>query len=100
MYGQGHRWCPRCGHMVYGNRWGCGTCRTPLAQLMMYDAAWDGGYIDQGLFNSGSIGFDPWDGSVAFDIPGTDIAIEPDGQIDMDFGGIDVPLDDGFGGGW
>jgi hypothetical protein len=86
MRGQGHRFCPNCGHAVYARRGGCGTCSTPLAELMMLDAA-----FDQGLAGSG-IGFDPFDGEIAFDIPGTGLAIEPDGQIDMNFGGFDIPL--------
>lgn len=88
MYGLNHRYCPTCGHAVRAGALGCGTCRTPMASLMMYDAAYDRGLIYDG------IGFDPMDGQFAIDIPGTDLAIEPDGQIDLDLGGIDIPLRD------
>jgi hypothetical protein len=47
--------------------------------------------MDQGLAGGG-IGFDPFDGQVAFNIPGTDLAIEPDGQVDIDMGGFDIPI--------
>lgn len=87
MYGRGHYFCPGCGHAVYARRGGCGTCSTPLGELMMLDAA-----MDQGLCGDGGIGFDPFDGEIAFGIPGTDLAIEPDGQLDIDFGGFDLPL--------
>lgn len=97
-YGRGHYFCRQCNHLVYGYRGGCGTCRTTLAELMLFDAAWDSGYINRGMYDGGGIGFDPFDGEIAFDIPGTDLAIEPDGQIDLDLGGVDIPLDDGFGG--
>lgn len=56
----------------------------------MLDLAMDRGY------GGGGIGFDPLDGQFAFDIPGTDLAIEPDGQVDIDLGGIDIPVDDIF----
>ncbi len=99
-YGQGHYWCQRCNHMVYASRGGCGTCRRPLASLVLFDEAFDNGYIDRDRYNGGGIGFDPFDGNIAFDIPGTDLAIEPDGQVDINLGGVDIPLDGGFGGGW
>jgi hypothetical protein len=86
MYGQGHYYCRNCGHAVYARRGGCGSCSTPLADLMLLDAAFDQGYASPG------IGFDPFDGQIAFDIPGTDLAIEPDGQLDIDLGGFDIPL--------
>jgi hypothetical protein len=54
---------------------------------MMLDLA-----MDQGMGGGGGIGFDPLDGQFAFDIPGTDLAIEPDGQVDMDVDGIDFPV--------
>jgi hypothetical protein len=53
---------------------------------MMLDLAMDQGTV------GGGIGFDPLDGQFAFDIPGTDLAIEPDGQVDMDMGGLDFPI--------
>ena len=86
MYGQGHYYCQGCGHAVYARRGGCGSCGTPLASLMLLDAALDGGFASPG------IGFDPFDGEIAFDIPGTPFAIEPDGQVDFDLGGFDIPL--------
>jgi hypothetical protein len=56
---------------------------------MAYDLAFDQGMAEPG------IGFDPWDGQVAIDIPGTDLAFEPGtGEIDLDLGGIDIPLGD------
>lgn len=87
MYGQGHRFCENCGHAVRSGRMGCGSCGTPWADLMMLDFAFDDGYAQRD-----GIGFDPLDGQFAFDIPGTDLAIEPDGQVDIDFGGIDFPV--------
>lgn len=86
MYGQGHYYCQGCGHAVYASRGGCGTCGTPLARLMLFDNAFDQGFTNPG------IGFDPFDGEIAFDIPGTGLAIEPDGQLDADLGGFDIPL--------
>jgi hypothetical protein len=87
MYGQGHLYCTSCGHAVYRRFGGCRTCGTPLAELMLLDAA-----MDDGLCGPG-IGFDPFDGEIAIGIPGTDLAIEPEtGQFDLDFGGFDVPL--------
>jgi hypothetical protein len=86
MYGQGHYYCASCGHAVYASRGGCGTCMTPLGSLLLLDVALDRGYVAPG------IGFDPFDGEIAFDIPGTPFAIEPDGQLDADFGGFDIPL--------
>lgn len=86
MYGMGHYYCRNCQHAVYARRGGCGSCMTPLAGLMLLDDAFDGGFASPG------IGFDPFDGEIAFDIPGTDLAVEPDGQVDIDFGGIDFPV--------
>lgn len=86
MYGCGHYYCPRCGHAIYARRGGCGSCSTPLASLMLLDAAIDQGYAGP------DIGFDPYDGEIAFGIPGTDLAIEPDGQLDIDMGGFDIPI--------
>ena len=86
MYGQNHRFCSTCGHAVYSGRQGCGSCGTPLADLMMLDVA-----IDDDIAGSG-IGFDPMDGQFAVDIPGTDLAFEPGtGQVDIDLG-FDIPL--------
>jgi hypothetical protein len=96
MLGQGHFYCQRCGHAVNARYGGCRTCRTPLADLMLFDAAMDMGYVDRGLYNSGGIGFDPFDGDFAFNIPGTDIGVESDGQVDLDVGGIDIPIDGGW----
>lgn len=87
MQGQGHYYCRNCGHAVHARHGGCRTCRTPLADLMLLDAAFDQGFAQQG-----GISFDPFDGDFAFDVPGTDLAIEPDGQVDIDFGGIDFPI--------
>jgi hypothetical protein len=92
MYGQNHCWCNGCGHAVYAHRGGCGTCGTPLSRLMLFDLALDQGFVNRDVFNAGGIGFDPFDGEMAFGIPGTDLAIEPDGQVDVDFGGVDIPL--------
>lgn len=89
MYGQGHYYCSNCRHAVYASRGGCGTCSTPLSGLMMLDLAMDQGYASPG------IGFDPFDGEIAFDIGGG-LAIEPDGQVDIDMGGIDIPIGDIF----
>lgn len=85
MYGQGHYFCRNCGHAVYARRGGCGTCSTPLAELMMLDAAFDQGYAQQG------IGFDPFDGEIAFNL-GDGFAIESDGQLDIEIGGFDIPI--------
>lgn len=86
MYGQGHLYCQGCGHAVRNGRQGCGSCGTPLGELMMLDLA-----IDQGYTSSG-IGFDPLDGQFAVNL-GDGLAFEPGtGQVDIDFGGIDIPL--------
>lgn len=85
MYGQGHYYCRNCGHAVYASRGGCGSCSTPLASLMLLDAAMDQGYAGTG------IGFDPFDGEPVFNL-GDGIGIEPDGQMDIDVGGFDIPL--------
>jgi hypothetical protein len=36
------------------------------------------------------LGYDPFDGEPVFNIGG--IGIEPDGQMDLNLGGIDIPL--------
>ena len=103
MYGQGHYFCRNCNHLVYGYRGGCGTCNRSLAQLTFFDTAWDRGYVDRDTYSSGGLGFDPFDGELVFNLPGTDIDIEPDGELDLNLGGIDVPMDGGFDdgfGGW
>lgn len=87
MYGQNHRYCPTCGHAVRYGHPQCSGCGTGFGDLMMLDLA-----MDQGMGGGGGIGFDPLDGQFAFDIPGTDLAIEPDGQVDMDVDGIDFPV--------
>lgn len=87
MYGQGHGWCGSCGHAVRAGRQGCGSCGTAFADLMLLDAAFDGGYAEQG-----GIGFDPLDGQFAVSL-GDGLAYEPGtGQVDIDFGGVDIPL--------
>jgi hypothetical protein len=86
MYGQGHYWCPNCQHAVYSRYGGCRTCRTPLAELLILDEVIDGGLDPAG------IGFDPFDREIAFGIPGTPFAVEPDGQVDLDLGGFEIPL--------
>jgi hypothetical protein len=86
MYGHGHYYCQSCGHAVSAQYGGCRSCRTPLADLMMLDVA-----MDEGLCGDG-VGFDPFDGEFAFNIPGTDLAVEPGGQIDIDMGGMDFPV--------
>lgn len=83
---QGHYFCRGCGHAVYAQYGGCRTCQTPLAELMLLDEAVGGG------FAGGQVGFDPFDGEFAFNIPGTDLAIEPDGQLDINVGGFDFPI--------
>jgi hypothetical protein len=100
MLGQGHYYCRRCGHAVYASRGGCGTCGTSLASLMLFDDAMSGGFIDRGMYDGGGIGFDPFDGEPVFNIPGTGIGIEPDGEVDLNVGGFDVPMDGGGFGGW
>jgi hypothetical protein len=87
MYGQNHRYCPACGHAVRYGHPQCSGCGTGFGDLMLLDLA-----MDQGMGGGGGIGFDPLDGQFAFDIPGTDLAIEPDGQVDMDVDGIDFPV--------
>lgn len=87
MYGQGHRYCPSCGHAIHRNAGGCRSCGAGLADLMLFDEAYD----QQGGFGGG-IGFDPMDDQFAVNIPGTDLAIEADGQVDIDLGGFDIPL--------
>jgi len=52
--------------------------------------------FDQGFAYRDQISFDPFDGNFAFNIPGTDLAVEPDGQLDVETPWGDVPLDDGF----
>lgn len=87
MRGQGHRYCPTCGHAVRSGHPQCSGCGTGFGELMLLDMA-----LDQGYGNGGGIGFDPLDGQFAFDIPGTDLAVEPDGQVDIDLGGFDIPI--------
>jgi hypothetical protein len=85
MYGQGHRFCPTCGHAVRSTWGGCGTCGTPIGELMMLDMA-----MDQSMCGP-SIGFDPMDGQFA--INDGPIGFEPGtGQMDIDLGGIDIPI--------
>lgn len=95
MRGQGHYYCPRCRHAVYASRGGCGTCMTPLIELMLLDDA-----FGQGMAYPDQISFDPFDGQIAFNIPGTDLAIEPDGRVDIETPFGDVPLQDDPFGGW
>lgn len=86
--GQGYYWCQSCGHMVQPGSGGCRSCQTPLADLMLYDDFFGNGGTD--MFGS-PIGFDPYDGDFAFNL-GDGLAIEPDGQIDMQVGGFDIPI--------
>lgn len=88
--GQGHYWCQNCGHAVRSQYGGCRTCMTPLSDLVLFDEFAGGGGFDN--WGGGGIGFDPVDDSIAFNIPGTDLAIEPDGQVDVGFGGMDFPI--------
>lgn len=81
-----YRYCPGCHRRVHSRLSSCGGCGTSFAELMLWEEAMGGGLID------GNIGYDPIDGQFAFDIPGTDLAIESDGQIDLDLGGFDIPL--------
>lgn len=83
---QGHYFCQRCGHAVYARYGGCRSCQTPLADLMLLDEAVGGG------FANGPVGFDPFDGQFAFNVPGTDLAIEPDGQLDVQTPFGDMPI--------
>jgi hypothetical protein len=85
MRGHGHFFCSACNHAVYASRGGCGTCSTPLAELMLLDDAFDGGFAQPGL------GFDPFDGEPVFSL-GDGIGIEPGGQVDLDVGGFDIPV--------
>jgi hypothetical protein len=85
MYGQNHRYCPTCGHAVRSSWAGCGSCGTPLGDLMMLDIA-----MDRNMCGP-SIGFDPMDGQFAVNLGGG-LAVEADGQVDMDVDGIDFPV--------
>ena len=87
MFGQGHYFCRTCGHAVYAQYGGCRTCQTPLASLVRLELAFDRGWVSSG------IGFDPYDGQFAFDIGGG-LAIEPDGQLDVETPFGDVPIQD------
>lgn len=84
--GNGHYFCRQCGQGVYARSGGCRNCGIPLAELMLFDDAYAGGMMN------GPVSFDPFDDSIAFNIPGTDLAIEPDGQLDLNIGGFDIPL--------
>ena len=55
---------------------------------MMLDEA-----MDQGMWNQGgpSLGFDVFDGEPVLNM-GDGIGIEPDGQVDLDVGGFDIPI--------
>jgi len=102
-YGQGNYYCSNCRHAVYARFGGCRTCRMPVSQLMLLDLAIDQGMIGDGF--DGGISYDPFDGDFAFNIPGTNLAVEPSGQLDLDIGGIGIPLgsefdDGGFNGGF
>jgi hypothetical protein len=72
-----HRIC--CGNQVFAGNY-CGGCNTA--------------FEDIALEMGGGIGIDPMDGQMAAGIPGTDLAVEPDGQLDINLGGMDIPLDD------
>jgi hypothetical protein len=86
MYGQGHAYCEDCGHIVRRGHPRCTGCGTLFSDLMMADLAFDNGFAQRG-----SVGYDPLDGSFAFNIGGG-LAIEPDGQVDLDIGGFDLPI--------
>jgi hypothetical protein len=87
VYGQNHAYCQECGHVVRYGHPQCSGCGTAFGELMALDYAFNNHYAQQGL-----VGFDPLDGQFAFNIPGTDLAVEPDGQLDIDIGGFDVPI--------
>lgn len=89
MYGQNHRYCQQCGHAVHsGYGRSCTGCGTSFGQLLMLDEA-----IDTGMWNQGgpSLGFDVFDGEPVMNL-GDGFGIEPDGQVDLDVGGFDIPL--------
>lgn len=91
MYGLGHNYCPTCCHLVRAGR-ACGTCGAGVTDLLMFDAAVDQGMVS-GWGNPGfSIGFDPFDDQLV--INDGPIGFEPGtGEMDMNVGGIDFPLD-------
>ena len=90
MYGQNHRYCPTCRHAVHvGYGRSCSGCGTSFGQLMMLDSAMDRGLWDQG---GPSLGFDVTDGDPVVNM-GDGIGIDLDtGQVELDFGGFDIPL--------
>jgi hypothetical protein len=84
LYGQGHFYCGNCRHAVRAGAWGCGTCRTPLAELMLLDEFMGDSY------DGPSIGFDPFDGQVVIN-QGDGIGFEPGtGQLDYRIPGTDI----------
>ncbi len=82
--GQGHYFCQNCQHAVNSRFGGCRTCGTPLSGLMLFDELANGGFFNEGGgWGGGPIGFDPVDDSIAFNL-GDGLAVEPDGQIDVE----------------
>jgi hypothetical protein len=90
-YGQGHYYCQN-DNRVFDRRHGqCLGCSTGIADLMLFDAAFDGGMVNDGL------SFDPFDGQVAVGIPGTDLAFEPGtGDLDVETPFGDIPIGNGW----
>lgn len=87
MYGQGHRFCPGCGHAVRYGHSGCSGCGTSFGELMMLDFAFDNGYAQQDV-----VGFDPLDGQFAVNL-GDGLAFEPGtGQFDVETPFGDYPI--------
>lgn len=87
---QGHRWCGNCNQMVRAGAGGCGTCRSPLASLVMFDEFAGGGGFDN--WGGGELGFDPMDGQFAVDM-GDGLAYEPGtGDIDVETPFGDFPI--------
>jgi hypothetical protein len=90
---QGNYWCQDCRHIVSPQFGGCRTCRTPLDRLVEYDVLYNQGFFED---FDGPVSFDPFDGEFAFNIPGTDLAVEPDGEIDVQTPFGDMPAGDWF----
>jgi hypothetical protein len=93
--GQGHRWCSNCRHMVRSGAGGCGTCRTPFIDLLLFDQVANDGFFEVGgSWGGGQVGFDPLDGQFAVSM-GDGLAYEPGtGEVDVETPFGYIPVDD------
>lgn len=90
--GYGHYWCTRCRRGFGAGYNFCPGCSFPLSarEVIALDLAFDRGYVSE--FSPFS--FDPFTGTVDVNIPGTNLAIEPDGEVDIRTPFGDIPTGD------